>query len=793
MLKNYLIIGLRNLRRQKGYSFINILGLTIGIGCCLAIAMFVRQEVSYDRHHEHAERIYRLTSRTGISGSGTHFAAAAAPMARVMQDEFPEVLAATRVRPSSAVVRVGDQTFRERRLYFADSSFFEVFTVPLLRGDASKALRAPNALVLTRATAEKYFGPDDPIGRTLMLDGEAFVVSAVAHDPPVTSHFRFELLASLSSLGLPEDAGPEQWISNLVYYTYLRLQDEESAAAVQARLPALVERSAGNLLDRFGATFSLELQPLTRIHLHSDLTSEIEPTGDVAYVYLFSSAAIFILLIACINFINLATARSIDRGREVGMRKVLGAQRLQLMRQFIVETLIFASVAAVLAVLAVVWALPYLRSVTGYPLQLSVLGEAPMIAAIVGVVLAVGLIAGWYPSMVLTGYRPVEVLKGRFRSTPSGGMLRKGLVVVQFAVSIVLLVGTGIVSRQVEYAREQRLGFNSEQVLVASLPESTSRSSALQEMLRGREGVVTVSATDHFPGGPVNDAVHIPEGAADDQGIHFWRYNVDFGFVETLQIPIVAGRSFSLEHPSDSAAFLINETAARAIGWTDPVGKTIYQLPSPNPTVRVPGRVIGVVEDFHFESIRNEIKPLIIAIDPRPEYLIVRLRPEAIDETLALLDDRFEERGAPLEYFFLDARFEALYESEARLGLIFRIFAALAVLVACLGLFALSTYSVQQRTKEIGIRKVLGASVPGITLDLTKGFVSLVLVGFLVAAPVAYVAARMWLQEFAYRISIDADLFLLAGGAAASIAVATISIQSIRAALANPIETLRYE
>ena len=793
MIKNYVTLALRNLRKQKGYAAVNVLGLSIGIACCLLIALFVRQELSYDRYHEHADRIYRLTTLAGISEGGTHFAAAAPPMARIMREEFPEVIASTRVIPSSAIVTVGDRTFREDRFYFADSTLFDVFTFPLLEGSGRTVLASPNSVVLTRRIAEKYFGGEGAIGRTIRVDDDGeYVVSGVVENVPVESHFRFDLLASTASLSLQDDGGPETWVSNIGNYTYVLLDEGASAADVERRLGELVEANVGPLLDDFGATLSLHLQPLSRIHLHSALTAEIEPTSDIAYVYIFGSAAIFLLLIACFNFVNLATARSVERAREVGMRKVLGAARAQIVRQFLVEATLLASAAVLLAVVAVRASLPLVESVTGYSLTLEFGDDAPLLAGLAVVMLLVGLLAGSYPALVLSAFRPIEVLKGRFRPSASGVSLRKFLVVAQFAISIVLIAGTAVVTKQLEYARAQKRGFSSEQVLVAPLPSELQPSlSALKSDLQRRTGVIDVSAADHFPGGPINDAVHIPEGATDDEGIHFWRYNVDFGFTDVLDMELVEGRSFS--RPADSSAFLINETAARAIGWADPVGRTLYELPSSDVSIRLPRRVIGVVRDFHFESIRNEIKPLIIAVDPRPSYLLVKVQPTAIPQTVSFLQDRWASTAVPLDYFFLDSRFDAMYQSEARLGRVFRVFAGLAIVIACLGLFALSTYTVQQRTKEIGVRKVLGASVPSIVAGLSRSFLALVALGFVVAAPIAYLASTLWLREFAYRVEPGVAPFLIAGGAALLVGFGTISIQSVRAALADPVETLRYE
>ncbi len=798
MLRNYLKIALRNLSKHKGYAFINVVGLAIGLACCLLITLYVKYELGYDRYHEKAERIYRLTTEAGISGRITHFSGAASPMAAVMRAEFPEVEQATRVWNGSEIVRVGDRRFKEDRYYWADSTVFDVFSFVFVKGNAETALDRPYTVVLTQSTARKYFGSENPIGKVLRVgDVTDVTVTGVIEGMPDQSHFHADFLASMSSL--PWARGDE-WLSNINFKTYLVLREGASPEALTAKFPELIQRNVGDVMQQLGGIFRFELQPLTQIHLHSDLEYEFEPNSDISHVYIFSAVALFILLIACINFMNLATARSVDRAKEVGMRKVMGAQRGQLIRQFLTEAMLLALVAFFLALVLAELVLPAFSHVAGRELELDLTENGSALAVFVGITLLVGFLSGSYPALFLSGFRPVLVLKGKFKTSMTGVALRKGLVVTQFAISIALIVGTLVVQQQLDYARSQQLGFNKEQVIVLRLLQnnaSSARAQALKAEVQRHPDVVSASLANHFPGTSLDDQIYFPEGRGMDEGIHIRIYRVDSDYLETLGMELVEGRAFSPAQPTDSSAVILNQTAMEMLGWDSIKDKAFVELGGPSmKDARRTLPVIGAVEDFHFESFHHDIRPLAIRIaEGQPGYLLVRARAGRAQEVLAFLREKWEVAAlaSPFEYSFLDERFDELYRADERLGRIFGGFAALAIIIACLGLFGLATFAVEQRTKEIGIRKVLGASVPGIVALLSKDFLKLVLLALVIASPAAYFLMNRWLEDFAYRIEIGPGIFLLAGAAALLIALATVSYQAIKAALSDPVKSLRYE
>lgn len=795
MLKNYLTIALRNLRKQKGYTFINIFGLAVGLACCLLISLYVQHERSYDRYHEKADRIYRLTTELGFSGTSAHFASASPVMAEVMRAEFPEVEQSVRVINGSKMVRVGDTQFKESRFYHADSTVFDVFSYTFIAGNAQTALDRPHTVVLTHSTAQKYFGDTDPLGKTLQVgDATEYTVTGVIEDLPTPSHFQFDFLASMSSVSKAKNSN---WLGNLDFKTYLVLRPDASTEALEAKFPALLEQNVGATLNRLGALFRLELQPLTAIHLHSNLDYELEPNGNVSYVYIFSAVALFILLIACINFMNLATARSADRAKEIGMRKVLGAYRVQLIRQFLVEALLLAALAFGLALVLVWLVLPTFNQIVGRSLDFA--GKGALLVGFAGITGIVGLLAGSYPALFLAGFQPVVVLKGKFRTGMTGAVLRKGLVVTQFAISIMLIIGTLVVLQQLNYARSQQLGFDKDQVVVLPLYQAgaaMAQTDVFKAEVQRHPGVVHATAANNFPGGLIYDQVYYPEGKGLDESIHLWIYSVDFDYLQTLGMKLVAGRDFSPEQRLDSSSVILNETAMQLLGWDTIEDKRFVEFE----TNDLDGNrrmlsVIGTVEDFHFESFRHDIRPLAIRVHPgHPRHLLVRMRAGQSQEVLVFLQEKWEAATtAPFEYTFLDQQFDQLYRADEDLGRIFGYFAGLAIFIASLGLFGLTTFSVEQRTKEVGVRKVLGASVTNIVTLLSKDFLWLVALSTLIAIPVAYFAMNRWLESFAYRIMIGPSVLLLAVGIALLIALVTVSFQAVKAALADPVKSLRYE
>jgi putative ABC transport system permease protein len=807
MFHNYIKVAFRNLHRQKLYSAINIIGLAIGITCVLFILFYVQYELSYDRYHEKADRIYRLAVSIRMGGNELERAIVGAPTAAALVTDFPEVAEAVRLRTGGNwYVRYGEKTYKETSFIFADANIFEIFSIPLLKGDPRTALAEPMAIVISQAAAAKYFGHDDPIGKSLNFDSQMDAkVTGVFQDIPANSHFHWDFIGSMASA---EKNLVQEWTS-LDVYTYLLLTEGADPSGLEAKFPAMVEKYCDQEFKAFtgkvyaqlkesGTKWEYYLQPLTSIHLYSNLGFELEPNSDIQYVYIFSTIAIFCLLIASINFINLSTARSTKRAKEVGIRKVLGSARPQLIVQFITESVLMSVAALLLALLFVRLLHPSFHSLIGRKIDINILTHPSQLLILVGVIVFVGIIAGIYPAFVLSSFRPVAVLKQQMKKGIRSHWLRRTFVVFQFVTSIVLIIGTIIIYNQMRYIQNRDLGFQKEQVLVVQDAFILGqRISAFKEELKHNPNIVSSTITSYLPV-LSNTRVRsvFPEGQMEQRGsmaIHAWK--TDYDFIETFNMDIIQGRDFSREFSTDSSATLINEAAAAVFGWDDPIGKRIG-ADSPNGSGKYQYfTIIGVVKNFHFDSMRKSIMPLTLHLEQSSEFLAVRLRIENVSAQIESIRELWNKYlpGYPFEYSFLDERFENMYQSELRSGQILSIFSALAILISCLGLFGLSAYMAEQRTKEIGIRKVLGASVSEILLLLSQEFSRLVLIGFLIATPLSYFIMRNWLREFAYRTSINIWPFVISVTLTLFIALVTVSYFSIRLALANPSDSLRYE
>jgi putative ABC transport system permease protein len=802
MLKNYLKIAIRNLLKHRGYSLINIAGLAVGIACCWLILLFVHDELRYDRFHQNADRIYRVTVHGRMSDNEVTAPSSPAPMAAVLAADYPEVIATTRLKQpyNTPLISYASKKFNEDQFFFADSTFFDVFTFPLINGDPRTALRQPFSVVITEEMAAKYFGDDDPIGEVLQFNNqESYRVTGVAKNVPRQSHFQFDFLASFNSWEISRST---VWVSNHLY-TYLLLQENYPAKQVSAKLPALVKKYVGPQMeegmgvtyDQFvaaGGIYEYALQPLTDIHLHSHLTGELEPNGNINYVVIFSLIAFFILLIACINFMNLATARSTNRAREVGLRKAVGSSRLQLVRQFLLESLVVSGIAVLLAIGLVELSLPAFNNLSGKLFESALVGGWKTWPILVGATLLVGILAGSYPAFFLAAFRPVVALKaGRSLGISGHATLRKILVVSQFAISIVLMIGTFVVHNQLQYIRERQLGFDKEHVVVIHRAESLGQQvPAFENEVSHNPQVVSTAATMHLPGRDVWHNAYQTGDTQNPDGYILGNLNVGHNFVETLGLELIAGRTFSREYRADSSAFIINEAAAKKLGWVEPLGKILI-----NPGA-FKGPVVGVVKDFHFESLHEEVRPAVLNLSREGiRFLVVRIAPEKIETTIANLRTAWQQLAPeqPFEYSFLDEDFDRLYRADQRTGAISATFSSLSIFVATLGLFGLASFSSEQRTKEIGVRKVLGASVLQLIALLSKEFSRLVMVAVLIAAPIGYFVMNKWLEDFAYRIEVGWWVFALAGGMALVIALLTVSTQAIKAAVANPVKALRYE
>ncbi len=794
MVANYLKVAVRNLMRNKVFSAINILGLAIGMACCLLILLYVQDELSYDRHHRNADRIFRLATEIHSEGAPGRFAVTSFPMGSTLVQEYPSVEDAVRFHRKDEKTLVANQQrhFYERGVLFVDSNVFQVFDFPLSKGDPQTALQEPNSIVLTEAMARKYFGDEDPMGRTLSLGGNTHKISGVLRNSKNRSHLQFDFLASLDI--------SKGWLS-IDFHTYLLLQAAQAAQEVESKLPGFIHRHLGADMEAAGVQLRLFLQPLTDIHLHSHLDFEISPNGDIRYVYLFLVIAFIVLMLACINFMNLSTARSENRSKEIGMRKVVGAYRGELIGQFLGESTLLAFIAIVIAGVMVEIVLPSFEAFVERDLVVDYLKSRNTLLALIGIALFSGLFSGSYPAFFLSALKPVLVFKGVMDAGSKQSAIRKTLIIVQFAISVILVIGTGLVYDQAEFIRNRRLGFRKEHIVVmpndGGAPERRYRN-----RVSAHSAVLNVTASSTVPGGVMPGNLFFPftEGIYNDAVLMNVMY-VDHGFIETFGIEVLEGRAFSDDVSSDrKGAFILNQAAMRNLGWTTcekkRFGMDVYGEGA-EMKAGLQGDIVGVVKDFHYKSLHHQIEPLVIMMGGgwTRDYISIRIRPEDIGDTLDFLRTQWREvvPNTPFEYSFLDTSFDRLYRTETRLGMLFGSFSVLAIVVAALGLFGLASISVQRRTKEIGIRKAVGASVSGIVLLLSKEYVLLVGAANLVAWPIAYFAMTRWLENFAYRIDPAISTFVLGGLLALCIALLTVSYETLKAARANPVDALRYE
>jgi putative ABC transport system permease protein len=811
MFKNYLLIALRNLRKQRFYAFLNIAGLALGVTCCLLISLYVLDELSYDRFHEKADQIYRIDSEIKFGGTEQKLAVTSDPMGPTMVKDYPQVLAAVRFRnQGGALVKKGDQHIKENRMIYVDSTLFDVFTLPMLAGNPKKALTELNSVVITESTARKYFGnPNTALGQVLRFDNrEDFKVTGVIRDIPANSHFRYDFFLSMQNL---EESKQNNWVSHN-FNTYLLLRKDADPKEVEAKFEELIDKYIGpqvkqlmniNSLSEFkksGNNIGYGLSPLTSIHLHSDRVAELAPNGNIQYVYIFAAIALFILLIACINFMNLATARSASRAKEVGVRKVMGSLRSSLIGQFLTESVLMSMIAFGLATVSAFLLLPYFNQLAVKEMTFPLFSSPWMLFSLLFFALIVGLLAGSYPAFFLSAFQPIRVLKGNLSRGTQSGWLRSSLVVFQFATSVILIIGTIVIYYQLDYIRNTKLGFNKEQVLIVNDGYALGeRVQAFRnEVLRLPE-VVNSTATGYLPTPSWrNDMPYFPEGVIQqEKAVSMQSWQVDHDYIRTLGMEIQKGRDFSREFSTDSSAVIINETAAKVFGYADPVGKKIWtytDFNSPDKKMAT-YTIVGVVKNFHFASLRQNIGALCMVLGKNNGSISFRLKTQDVAKVVGAIEAQWKKNasGQPFTYTFLNEEFDAMYRSEQRVGQIAISFSVLAIVIACLGLFGLAAFTAEQRTKEIGIRKVLGADVSNIVAMLSRDFLKLVLLSNLIAWPLAWWAMSRWLQDFAYRINLSWWIFGLAGATALFIALFTISFQAIKAALANPVKSLRTE
>jgi putative ABC transport system permease protein len=798
MLQHHLRLAIRNLWKTKGHSAILIAGLALGLVTCLFIALWVNDERSYDRFHTHAERIFRITEKISTDGTGEYCASAPIPLGPTVLQELPGIVEnQTRLMqlraPSYLLENGAERRFNESRLYFADPGVFNMFSFRLLRGDANTALQAPNTVVLTESAAQKYFGAADPLGKTLRFEGTRdLVVSAVAADVPGNSHLHFDVLVSFSTL----DQVLEERLRRNFYWnpawTYVLLKESATQAQLEAALPGIVQKYFPPFIR---PVTTLPVQALTNIHLYSNgLVGELEPNGSDVYIRIFSAVAAFVLLIAVINFINLSTAQSLRRLKEIGLRKTLGAGRRILLLQMLSEAVLVGLTAGGAAFLTAHLALPFFNQLTDKTFTQVDLWSNGVWFALAA--FGTGLLAGFYPAFYLSGFRPALAVKGVMDAPALKSRTQQGLVIAQFAISIVLLIGMLVSNRQFNYLREARLGYDRDGVLI--LPVSRCALAELRRFddfkrqLLQNSNIKNVTALEEPLGVRSNTGTYRPEGLEQDK--QFSRLFVRPGFLETFDIQLAAGRSFS-EHPTaDSTNVIVNEALVRHLGWGSAENALQKRLGG--------NRIVGVAKDFHFASLHSKIEPLVLHV-PRNDqqngffvqFMAVKIAGSQFQESLDFLKRSWEQQvpDRAFEYSFLDDDHARLYRSEARLGRIALVFNILSLFIACMGLVGLAAYLLAQRTKEIGIRKTLGASVAGITGLLAKDFLKLVFIAILIASPAAWYLMRQWLAGFAYRIDLQSWMFVAAGAAALLIAFLTVGFQSVRAALANPVKSLRSE
>jgi putative ABC transport system permease protein len=794
MIRNFITTALRNFTKHKFFTFINIAGLSVGMASCLLILVFVFHELSYDRFHDNHENIYRICARGMIGETKVNQVYTTAKLPETLIMDYGEVVNAARILSRSNVeVKVGEEIYNESRMAAVDSTFFDIFSFPLIEGDAKKVLTEPNTTVLSESTARKYFGDEDPINKVLLMNGEtAFKVTGIMKDFPENSHFHFDLLLSVVSF---EGRLNDHWWNNN-FRTYIVLRDDADPKELEAKFPAFIKKYIGEGKDDWdkwlaaGNNWEYFLQPLASIHLNSSLNGEFEANGNINYIYIFISAALLIVIIASVNFMNLSTAKSEQRSKEVGLRKVVGSSKGLLIFQFLHEAVFMSILAFILSVVLVFIALPWFNSFTGKSFELFDMYNLQTLPYLLAAVLMLGILSGLYPAFYLSSFKPMEVLKSKINRRKNGVNLRGTLVVFQFVISIFLIVGTLVVYRQLDFVQNVNLGFNKEQIVVLHGAGALgNKSETFKELLFTNPNIKKVSTSQTLPGkGFMNWGCNV-EGR---EGWLTLNMNItDIDFLDTYQMQMVEGRFFSKDFLSDSTAIVINENAQKVLGWEDPLQRKVNMNGNSY-------HVIGVIKDYHYESLHTQVRPMGMIMFPRdwrPSYVSVKITGEDVPETLDFIEKRWATTtgGFPYQFSFFDQEYQQLYDNEVQTSNMFIFFALIAIFIACLGLFALSAFVAEQRTKEIGIRKVNGAGVNNILLLLSSNFAKWVLMAFIISLPLGFFVMRKWLENFAYKIDLNWWIFAVAGLAALFIALMTVSFQSVKAALKNPVDALRYE
>jgi len=790
MLFNYLKIAFRNIVRHKAFAFINIAGLAIGMACSIFILLWVQNELSYDRFHKNANEIYRIAASAG----DFKVAVNTAPMPPELKLKMPVVKNMVRLKGlEQHMLGEGIKKFDEKRIFYADSTYFQVFSFPLVRGNPATAMNRRDAVLITQDMAKKYFGDADPMGKTLRVDNKDYVtITGVLENIPANSHLQFDFLMPMSAIAQAnQDLKESKW-DNFNFYSYLLLDKSfRPTAANLAAMDQRLDKIFKEHVDEKVLKVKFQLQPLTAIHLHSDLQADLPGRGNIQYVHIFFVVAIFILMVACINFMNLATARSARRAREVGLRKVVGAGRGQLIGQFLGESMLIAFISLLIA-LGIVWLLlPVFNGIAGKTLSIHIL-DGKILAGLVGIALLTGLVSGSYPALFLSGFQPAKVLKGNMKTMGGNRIFRNSLVVLQFVVSIILLAGTALVYRQLNFIKNMNLGFEKSNLLYTGMTgELWSKQDALKAELKQNPLTSDFAISGDLPVNLTNGTVSVEwQGKSPNTQIVFPNMDVNEDFFNVYQLKMVSGRAFSRDFKGDSSNYIINEKAAEVMGMnsSSAVGKPLTMWGNK-------GTIIGVVKNFNFKPVQLSIEPLIMRLNHWGGFITVRTKPGTTEAALKALEKITANLNPayPFSYGFIDQELASQYKGEQQMGSLFNIFAGLAIFISCMGLYGLSAFMAEQRTKEIGVRKVLGASVANVVYMLSTSFTRLILVAVLIAVPVAWYAMDQWLQGFAYHVQVNWIVFLVASLAALLIAWITISYESVKAAVANPVSSLRME
>jgi len=808
MIRNYFKIAFRNILRQKFYAIINIAGLTIGLATSLLIVLYIVDEFSYDGFHEDINDMYRVNLHAKLSEQYMDIAYTGAPISAAFVDEIPEIEEACRIAFENDInLSYEEDAYTEKKVLLADANFFDFFSFKLIHGDIKTALKEPNSVVLTEESAMKLFGYPNktstpPIGKIIQYgtDNRACVITGIAENPPYNAHFRYNVILSMDSWEYSKNS---DWANNILL-NYVKLNSEADWIQVQEKFPAMVRKNIAPLVqgylgisfDEFiakGGLYDYVLEPVKDIHLFSTVDDTIEPRGSINTIYILIAIVAFIIFIACINFMNLSTARFSDRAKEVGVRKALGASRKRLMLQFLNESIFFTLLSMLIAYILVSIVMPGFNIIAGKELAISTLLNWKYLVAMITLIVVVGFLAGSYPAFYLTAFRPTEVLRGKVKAGLKSGGIRSGLVVFQFTISIILIVSTLLIYKQLNHLERTDLGFNKENVLVVNNANALEyNKTGFKEALKKISGIKNVSITSAAPPQIPYSSIFKPlDGTDSEIGITY--YFADHDLLETMEMKMTAGRFFSEEISSDSNAVIINEAAARKMAWENPVGEKIQTLWEEGKEDK--RNIIGVVKDFNFQTLKKEITPLIIFPGSSGNLLLVRLSPGDYQQKISNIENTWKSMAvqSPFDFSFIDTGFDALYRKDQQIGTIISIFTILAILVACMGLLGLATFTAEQRSKEIGIRKSLGASSYSIVGLLSSEYLKLLAIAFILAVPAAFTIIKWWLNNFAFKVNIGVLIFVAGGIIVAIIALLSVSYQSIKAANSNPVDSLKYE